>query len=235
MSPKQQRGEATADRLMDAALRLYGTSGEQGLTVSAVTKASGVSLGSLYHHFGSLDGLAAALFVRWNERLMDTLVSALTRSASVRDGVRAVVEAYLGFVREHRDAALFLHASDPSRHMMHHGRQVREVQSASLAAIAAWLEPHVAAGEIDPLPGPLVESLVMGPVVATARRWLSGIDDQDLDEAARVLPDRIWRSLAPDPAAPDQATPGRATPDPAARGQAGPDQAAADQAGPGAA
>jgi AcrR family transcriptional regulator len=32
---------------MEAALQVYASEGEQGLTVSAVTKASGVSLGSL--------------------------------------------------------------------------------------------------------------------------------------------------------------------------------------------
>lgn len=36
----------------------------------------------------------------------------------------------------------------------------------------------------------------MGPVVGVARRRLSGIEDVDLDEAARVLPERIWRSVS---------------------------------------
>ncbi|GAA4930890.1 TetR/AcrR family transcriptional regulator [Streptomyces coeruleoprunus] len=197
MSPKQQRGEATADRLLDAALSVYATSGEQGLTVSAVTSASGVSLGSLYHHFGSMDGLATALFTRWNGRLLDELVTALTQSRTARTGIRALVHAYLRFIQEHRAASFFLHSSDPARHMMHAGQQVRDLQNARLVEIAAWLEPRIRSGEIAPLPGPLIEALVMGPVVATARRWLSGIDDQDLDEAARILPERIWRSLEP--------------------------------------
>lgn len=50
-------------------------------------------------------------------------------------------------------------------------------------------------GELAPLPLPLIESLVLGPVVAVARRSLSGIDDVDLDEAARLLPEQIWRSV----------------------------------------
>lgn len=51
--------------------------------------------------------------------------------------------------------------------------------------------------EVPPLPLPLIEALVLGPVMGVARRWLSGIDDVDWDEAARILPDRIWRSLIP--------------------------------------
>jgi hypothetical protein len=44
----------------------------------------------------------------------------------------------------------------------------------------------------------LVEVLVLGPAAEAARRWLGGTYDMDLGEAARVLPDRIWRSLRPD-------------------------------------
>ncbi|MGW7056134.1 hypothetical protein [Streptomyces sp. NPDC054887] len=58
--------------------------------------------------------------------------------------------------------------------------------------------PHHEAGEIAPLPAPVLEVLVMGPVEETARRWLASTYDIDLDQAARILPDRILRSLQPD-------------------------------------
>ncbi|ANH92812.1 TetR family transcriptional regulator [Streptomyces sp. SAT1] len=197
MSPKQQRGEATADLLLEAALRVYAVTGDNGLTVTAVTAASGVSMGSLYHHFGSIEGLSTALHTRWNSRLLDALLTALVPTRTLHTGVRALVRAYLAFIQEHRDAALFLHSSGTSRDAMRHGRQVHETQEARLAELAGWLGPRVAAGEIAPLPAPLIEALVMGPVVATARRWLSGAGEVDLEEAVRLLPDRICRSLAP--------------------------------------
>lgn len=54
-------------------------------------------------------------------------------------------------------------------------------------------------GEIAPLPAPVVEVLVMGPLTEAARRWLSSTYEIDLTEAARYLPDHIWRSLRPEP------------------------------------
>lgn len=42
----------------------------------------------------------------------------------------------------------------------------------------------------------MIEALVLGPVTAVARRWLSA-GDVDMDEAARTLPDHIWRSISP--------------------------------------
>ncbi|MER7642328.1 MULTISPECIES: TetR/AcrR family transcriptional regulator [unclassified Streptomyces] len=201
MSPKQQRGEVTADLILDAALRLFAEQGEQGLTVNAVTKASGVSLGSLYHHFGSLDGLFDALTERWLSRLLGELIAAMHATRTARTGIRAIVRTHLTFVREHRDAALLLHSARTDQRNMIQARYLRDTQEARLSVFAVWIQSHVDSGELAPLPLPLLESLVLGPLVGVVRRWLSQVDDveMDLDEAARVLPERIWRSVAADP------------------------------------
>ncbi|WP_017241368.1 TetR/AcrR family transcriptional regulator [Streptomyces sp. SS] len=198
MSPKQQRGEATVERLLTTALRVYADSGQQGFTVNAVSAASGVSLGSLYHHFGSFDGLAAALYIRCMEQLCGEVVAALTRTRTGRTGVRAVITAYLRFTEEHPDAALFIHASAYSGHLVAHADRIRAAKEPLLSAIGDWIRPLAEAGEIAPTPGPVIEALVIGPAAETARRWLSSTYDVDLAEAARVLPDRVWRSLSPE-------------------------------------
>lgn len=77
MSPKQQRGEATAAQVLDCALELYAAHGEDGLTLAAITSASGVSAGSIYHHFGSLQGVALALAQSWLGRLLGEVGAAL--------------------------------------------------------------------------------------------------------------------------------------------------------------
>ncbi|KOV70742.1 TetR/AcrR family transcriptional regulator [Streptomyces sp. MMG1121] len=196
MSRKQQRGEATVETVLDAALRVYAEAGDQGLTVGAVTKASGVSPGSLYHHFGSIDGLMNALVARWLERLLGELVGALEGTRTAHTGIRALVGAYLGFVQEHREAAALLHSSYADRQGMADGRRLRDAQEARLSPLAQWAQRYVDAGELAPLPAPLLEALILGPVIAVARRRLSGIEDANLDEAAVVLPDRIWLSVS---------------------------------------
>ncbi|WP_431676719.1 TetR/AcrR family transcriptional regulator [Kitasatospora sp. KL5] len=198
MSPKQQRGEATVERVLAAALDVYAASGQQGFTVNAVAKGAGVSLGSLYHHFGSLDGLAAALYIRCMEQLFDEMVGAVARTRTARTGVRAIVVAYLRFTREHPDAALFLHASAYSGYLAAHADEIRAAKAAKLGALAEWLGPRIISGEIAPIPSSLIEALVLGPAAEAARRWLSSTYDLDLDQAERILPDRVWRSLQPD-------------------------------------
>lgn len=119
MSPKQHRGEVTSDLLLEAALRVFVESGEQGLTVNAVIRTSGVSLGSLYHHFGSLDGLIGALSHRWLDRLLGELTKALRNAGTARAGIAGAVEAYLTFIQEHRGPALLLHSPSPTARGWH--------------------------------------------------------------------------------------------------------------------
>lgn len=196
MSPKQHRGEVTADLLLDAVLRVYAEKGEQGLTVGAITKASGVSLGSLYHHFGSLDGLVIAAEQRWLGKLLDALLTALLAAPTSRDGIEAVVRAYFAFIREHPDAARLIGSPYGDRQATRNGQEQRDTQKARVSALGLWIQPRVESGELAPLSQPLIETLVLGPIVAMSRRWLAGIIDIDLDEAAGILAERIWLSVS---------------------------------------
>ncbi|WP_031014053.1 TetR/AcrR family transcriptional regulator [Streptomyces sp. NRRL F-5727] len=196
MSRKQQRGEVTVERVLDAALDLYAREGEAGLTVSALTRVSGVSTGSVYHHFGNLHGVISALALRWLGRLLGELGTALVSHQDARSGIEAVVRAYLDFVRTQPAASRLLHSPFADQESAAGAREIRDNQEARLTPIELWLDGHRKAGAIADLPTPVIESLVLGPVIGMARRWLT-LEDVDLEEAARVLPDRIWRSISP--------------------------------------
>jgi AcrR family transcriptional regulator len=191
---RQRRGEETKQRLLDAALATHEA---DDFTVQAVVAASGVSLGSLYHHFGSFDGLAAALYARCMADLLDGIVAALARARTGRTGVRAAVTAYLDFATTQPAKARFIHASAYAAYLPAHAELIAETKRPRLASMAAWLAPHVAAGSIVDLPDPLTEMLLIGPVAEVSRRWLND-PAIDLARAAQLLPDRIWAALRAD-------------------------------------
>ncbi|WP_405900595.1 TetR/AcrR family transcriptional regulator [Streptomyces sp. NBC_00727] len=196
MSPKQQRGEATAAQVLDCALELYASQGEAGLTLSAITSASGVSAGSIYHHFGSLQGVVLALAQSWLGRLLGEVAEAMRQVTDARGGVYALTEAYLRFVQEHPDAARLMHSVTADREAITNARQLRGAQEARIAPLAAWLHAHRESGELAALPLPVLESLILGPVTSIARRWLA-VGDIDIEEAVRTVPYHIWRSVSP--------------------------------------
>ncbi|WP_432076887.1 hypothetical protein [Streptomyces wuyuanensis] len=99
-----------------------------------------------------------------------------------------VDRAYLRFTEEHRDAALFVHASAYSGYLASHAEEVHVAKTAMPAPVAEWMQPRTEAGEIAPISPSLVEVLLLGPAAEAARRWSAGTYDMDLGEAARVLP-----------------------------------------------
>jgi len=184
------------ERLLDTALDVYARDGREGFTMSAVIKESGVSSGSLYHHFGNFDGLAAALYTRCMTRLLEAMVAALEPCEDAREGVLAATRAYLRFAAEHRAEAEFIHASAYAAFLPAHAAAVAGAKEPLLRRMMDWAAPRVAAGEIVDLPPALLEMLLIGPVAETVRRWLAGAPGVGLDEAAELLPERVWRSVS---------------------------------------
>ncbi|MFD2740617.1 TetR/AcrR family transcriptional regulator [Sulfitobacter aestuarii] len=70
---QQKRGEKTTRRVLDAARRLIAKGGFDAAQLSQVSRESGVSTGSLYHHFGSKEGI----FTRLIEEFADQAVADL--------------------------------------------------------------------------------------------------------------------------------------------------------------
>lgn len=195
MTVKRPHGTRTAERLLDAALAVHASAGFEGLTVQAVLDRSGASLGSLYHHFGSAAGLQAALYARSLRRLLDAVADAVATTATARDGVHALVVAYLGFTAEQPDVARFVHAASYAPFLSGAAADVAATVEPALERLRAQFRPHLASGELAPLPEPLVEMLLVGPPAETARRWLAGDLRIDLETAVEVLPDRVWESV----------------------------------------
>ncbi|MEV4063958.1 TetR/AcrR family transcriptional regulator [Nonomuraea dietziae] len=188
---RHKRSEETVRRLLDTALEVH----PGDFTLRAMTTRSGVSMGSLYHHFGSLEGLAATLYSRCMGDLLDTLLAAVEDAPSARDGVRRAVLAYLGFTADHPDKARFIHAAPYAVDLGPHAERIAADKAPRLERLTAWIRPHMDEGTVASLPMAQVEMLLIGPVAEVTRRWLAGAPEIDLAESARVLPERIWQSL----------------------------------------
>jgi len=195
MKSERLRAPDTKTRLLDAALAVHARSGPAGFTVHAVIAESGISLGSLYHHFKSFDGLAAALYARCMGELLDALVRDVERTTSARAGIVALTRAYLEFTGDRPEVARFVHASSYATFLPAHAAAITEAKAPRLARLFAWARPHVAAGKLVALPEPLFEMMLIGPVAETARRWLAGAPGIDLALAAELLPERVWQSV----------------------------------------
>ena len=69
--------EEAREHILNAAESRLADLGLDGLTVSGVAGAAGISHANVIHHFGSTDGMRSALFGRMTKQLLDDVSNAL--------------------------------------------------------------------------------------------------------------------------------------------------------------
>ncbi len=194
MSGKQQRGQETTDGELKAALKLFS---QHELSIERLSEASAVSIGSIYHHFGNLNGVSAALYQNLMADLLHSIIRAVQTKDTARDKVLAQSQAYIEWTREKKSAARFIHASAYAPYMQQYADELSRAKDPILSQLMDFFAPHIQAGEMIALPLPLYEILLIGPLAELARRWLSGGSAIDMDDAWKHLPERIWTSVKP--------------------------------------
>jgi AcrR family transcriptional regulator len=184
-----------ADRkqeILEAALRGFAEKGLAGTTVEEVRRRSGASVGSIYHHFGDKEGIAAALYVEALRDYQDGLLAVLGADGDAERTVHGLVRHHLRWVAADRDRALFLLSGHPPRA----AAEIAELNRHAFRATAAWLDEQVAAGSIRPIPFDLFFAVLIGPAQEFCRYWLRGRMRTSLRTAERELAAAAWRALA---------------------------------------
>jgi AcrR family transcriptional regulator len=193
---KQERGRQTVQRVLDAALVCFTSRGLYEATIHELADEAKVSIGSLYHHFGSRDRVAFALYCRCVELLWVTVAGSVVNQREARTGVQSLVRAYLGWVSQNRDAARFIYAAGQSELIAKWRDELDVFDQRLLRPILEWLAVHARSRSLVPMRPALFEVVVIGPIAEFARRWLFGVPGLDLDEALQVLPETVWRAVA---------------------------------------
>lgn len=190
------RSDARRAEILDAALACYAKLGWSATTIADVRRQSGASTGSIYHHFGSKEGIGAALYVELLERYREPLLERLERTRSARGFVRTLVLHHLDWAADQPDWARFLNDMRGDESVIAHEAELRDSNRRLFALIGARLDAYVEAGEIVKLPKPIYASVIIGPAQDVIRQWLRGRLDLDLAELRTPLANAAWRAVA---------------------------------------
>jgi AcrR family transcriptional regulator len=93
--------DATADRILDAALGLAAASGLRHLTMDDVARRAGVGRMTVYRRFAAKSELVDALTVRETRRCLARLAAAIDPAEPVGERLAALFTATLGVIGEH--------------------------------------------------------------------------------------------------------------------------------------
>jgi AcrR family transcriptional regulator len=96
------------DPILDAARSLVLREGPRAASVKAIAGASGAPVGTLYHRFGSRDGLLTETWLRALDRFQSIALGAAARHDDPLERGVAMAGASLTFARKHPDDARLL-------------------------------------------------------------------------------------------------------------------------------
>jgi len=88
-----KRGERSREAVLDAAERLMAGHGYDAATVAALVDEAGVPASSIYHYFGSKEGVLLAVMQRGAERFFELLPTPDRRLGSQSEHLQALVAA----------------------------------------------------------------------------------------------------------------------------------------------
>lgn len=204
-TPKPQaRTEVKKRQILLAALQCFTEHGIAGATIDMIREASDMSVGSLYHHFGNKDKIAAAVFIQGMREFGDLLrgyLAAVETSdvidpkSKVEQGIKSIVYANVDWIADNPDWARFV---------FHHRSIVSKADDSNKLAgdmqlffqqLLTWFKPFVRQGVLRSTSIELLSSLISGPCHDYARHWLAGRYKTPLAEHREEFANAAWNAV----------------------------------------
>ncbi|HVA72981.1 MAG TPA: TetR/AcrR family transcriptional regulator [Acidimicrobiales bacterium] len=186
--------------ILAAALDTIVETGESGMFVQKVCARAGVSVGTLYHHFGSKDLLLATLHYSLLNDYQSGAGAILAADPRAELGIKDTVDYHLRWLVRHPRPATFLlqhpfagYRSDDV------AAELLDENAEFLAVVKGWLDKRMAGGELRKLPFETVTAVLIGPVHHWVRSALyRGVPSQAAVRSASLeLSGTAWEALRP--------------------------------------
>ena len=186
-SPRAASSRARREAILDAALECFSTLGYEQTTLADIRAKAGASTGSIYHHFGSKERIAADLYLDGVRQTQEAGLAALVRTRTARTGVAAQVAAYIDWVVEHPDYARFLFGLRHAEFLDEEEGTIDSLNADVRRQAREWMSARIAAGELPELEPAMLWALVFGPCRHWAGSWLRGATRTSPEVAKRQI------------------------------------------------
>jgi len=175
---RAEQAEETRRRILDAALRVM-TTGVASLSVPAVAREAGVSVPTVYRHFGTKPDLLAQMYPHAARRAGLDRIPDPSNAGDVKGAVRALIER-LDALGDLERAAFASPIADEVRHATMPSRFAR------LRRMAESIEPTLSGAELDRI-ARLMVVVISQSALRTWRDHLGVSADQAAEDVDWVL------------------------------------------------
>jgi len=170
--PQSEKPSRKRDILL-AALDCFDSTGVELTTIGDIQRLAGCSVGSLYHHFHSKEGVAEALWLTLIEDFNDAMLRRMKKAKDGQAAVCSVVAGYVAWSVKQPRSMRYLHARDIAFSTAGSTRK-KELLDHYIQGVFGIFAPFVRSGELAELPLHAYVPLISGPIEAYVRRWLAG-------------------------------------------------------------
>jgi AcrR family transcriptional regulator len=183
--------------ILDAALACFTEHGVEATTIDMIRERSQASVGSMYHHFGNKESIAATLYLEALAEHHEYQQALLKKARSAEDGVKAIAYAYIDWVSANPEKARFVLYNRSVLAKTDQADELKERTRKHYAEVIAWFQPFVERSELKKLPPELYASLIVGAAHDYARLWLSGRAKTDIKAYREIFAEAAWNSVRP--------------------------------------
>lgn len=186
---------ARKKQILEVALQHFARRGIEATAVEELGRDAGISVSSIYHHFGGKEQLAAAVYFEGILRFQEGYVQALEAKADAQDGITSIVFYHLDWVAANPDWARYLFDTRRKIFAAPQEQELEALNQAFYARLARWFQPHIKNGKLRMLPFDTFSAMLVGPCQELARTYLRGGLAEDMDKIKQATAEAIWRAL----------------------------------------
>jgi len=187
--------------ILATASRLFAEKGYSPTTTAEIAREAGVAEGTLYHHFGSKDGIFLTLFDETMEGFLSGIEEILDGERTGREALSALVRFHFGYVSRHREQYLILLRDFPV-HLTYEHLAAGSPQRVLVDRITELFARVLARGKSDGtlhLPFPVRETAEMlrGSFYGTTRLKMLDLIQAPFPRLSRMMESYWQKALAP--------------------------------------
>jgi AcrR family transcriptional regulator len=183
-------------RILGGALACFNEHGIEPTTIEMLKERCDASVGNLYHHFGSKEGLVAALFFAAMDDQAALREQGLSRAEGLKDGVAALVYSYVDWVVAQPELARYVFQARSAVAKGPHGAELQQRNRLLGKALMAWFTQPDRVVQLRAWPAELFPSLIIGQSENYCRAWLSGRVKSSPSQYREMLAEAAWSSIA---------------------------------------
>jgi AcrR family transcriptional regulator len=193
MTPAPKEPQKTRKLILDTALQLFAERGYFATSIHVIRRSADLSTGSIYHHFGSKESIARAIYDDLLSRMTTVVEEAAATTTTTRGKCRAIIAAFFALSES---APLTVHFVLHARHREFLPDALPICSTRPFEMMKEIIVDGIAVGEVRPLDPIVASAVVFGGAIRLLHLALDGVLARPIATYLEETVEAGWRGIA---------------------------------------